>query len=76
MTILAIDPYFVAEPGFSTLRLGLAAIANESHGHRLRRRAAPGKAAVLDHSAEGGDAGQAIHSAADYQARVDRLFFR
>jgi hypothetical protein len=76
MTILAIDPYFVANPGFSTLRLGLAGIANESHSHRLRRRAAPGEAAVFNDSAEGGDARQAIDAAADYQARVDSLSIR
>jgi hypothetical protein len=29
-----------------------------------------GEAAVLDHSDEGGDAGQAIHAAADYQATI------
>ena len=35
-----------------------------------------GEAAVLDDSDEGGDAGEAIHAAPDYQAMIDRLFFR
>jgi hypothetical protein len=35
-----------------------------------------GEAAVLDDSDEGGDAGEAIHAAPDYQATIDRLFFR
>ena len=35
-----------------------------------------GEAPVLDDSDEGGEAGQTIHAAPDYQARVDRLFFR
>jgi hypothetical protein len=35
-----------------------------------------GKAAVLDHSDEGGDAGQTIHGAADYQVTENSLSCR
>jgi hypothetical protein len=35
-----------------------------------------GEAAVLDDSDEGDEVGQAIHAAADYQARADSLFIR
>jgi hypothetical protein len=57
----------------------LLQLLNVIADHRCRQAEVTGRrgeAAVLDDSDEGGDAGQAVHAAADYQAMIDRLFLR